>query len=63
MKLANGNLLQDASGINTNPFFQTPLVKDPVISEKSGLNEVKIKNSYVYDLKTEKGKTYSIIKR
>ncbi len=63
MKMANGNLIQDASGTNSNPFFQIPLVKNPVISEKAKLNEITIKKSYVYDLVTEAGKTYSIVNK
>ena len=38
--LSDGTPLQAATGANPNPFFETPTVKDPMISPSADLNEV-----------------------
>ena len=50
---------REATGGNPNPFYETPNVKEPVISSKATLNKVALKDSYVYDLETEAGEVYS----
>ena len=47
-----------AKGTNSNPFFEVPQIKSPLISEKAKLNEVVIAKSTAFDLQTEAGKTY-----
>jgi alpha-L-fucosidase 2 len=47
-----------AAGDNPNPFYQTPNIKQPVISEKAQLHKVRVKEGFLYDFETEKGETY-----
>ncbi|QIK61098.1 glycoside hydrolase family 95 protein [Dysgonomonas sp. HDW5A] len=54
-----GNGLKQAKGINTNPLYSTPEVKQPIISDKAQPSIASDKKSYTYDLKTEQGKTYT----
>ncbi|MCW0483079.1 glycoside hydrolase family 95-like protein, partial [Gaoshiqia sediminis] len=58
---AAGNGLVAATGINPNPFYETAQVKRPLISEAAQLNTLDLKQTKVYDLPTEVGKTYSIV--
>ncbi len=51
----DGSLLKQARGDNPNPFFQTVVVKQPVISEQARLNTVQPNNSYLYDIPTHAG--------
>jgi alpha-L-fucosidase 2 len=61
MILTSGDMLKKAEGENPNPFFATAKVKAPVISGSATLNEVKLKPTFLYDLSTERGKTYTLI--
>jgi len=56
-----GTGLTEANGENPNPLFAVPTVLKPLINENAKLNTVDLKNTYLYDLKTEKGQTYKII--
>ncbi|MGD9931262.1 MAG: glycoside hydrolase N-terminal domain-containing protein [Mangrovibacterium sp.] len=58
---AAGDGLVAAAGTNRNPFFETTQVEKPLISEAAQLNELDLDQTYVYDLPTEAGKTYSIV--
>ena len=53
-----GKGLKTAKGENTNALYETPVIAKPLISEKAKLNPVDTKKTYLYDLKTEKGKRY-----
>ena len=59
--IADGIALKVASGENSNPFFETDQVKNPVIAASANLNAVNLKSTWLYDLPTEAGKTYTII--
>ena len=50
--------LDFAQGENTNPFYHVPEIRKPLISGKAKLNNLEIKNSFVYDLSTSPGETY-----
>ncbi len=57
-----GQGLKKEKGENQNILFETPDVKSPLISEKATLNVTPAnldKTTHMYDLPTEKGKTYS----
>lgn len=57
-----GNGIRKAKGENPNPLFAVPKIKTPLISGKATLKVKELnldKNTLLYDLKTEKGKTYS----
>jgi alpha-L-fucosidase 2 len=55
-----GNL-QTAKGENPNPFFKTPVIPAPIISENAKLNPPAVKTTVEYDLATEPGKEYVFI--
>jgi alpha-L-fucosidase 2 len=50
--------LSAAKGTNPNPFYETPVVKSPLISPLAKLNPVGVKATNEYDFKTEAGKEY-----
>ncbi|MNX64943.1 hypothetical protein D3C86_959840 [compost metagenome] len=54
----NAGKIPAANGINSNPFYETPQVKAPLISAVAKLNPVGVAASKDYDLKTEAGKEY-----
>lgn len=56
-----GNGIGKAKGVNPNPLFAVPEIKNPLISGKATLKAEELnpdRNTLLYDLKTEKGKTY-----
>jgi alpha-L-fucosidase 2 len=57
---SDGSALPPASGDNPNSFFQTPVVKDPIISASADVSEPVLPPTFVYDLATEAGKAYSL---
>jgi alpha-L-fucosidase 2 len=59
--LSGNKKLTPASGDNPNPFFAQVKVKDPLISASANMNPVNLKQTFLYDLPTEAGKTYTII--
>lgn len=57
-----GNGIRKAKGENPNLLFAVPEIKTPLISSKATLKVKELnldKNTQLYDLKTEKGKTYN----
>jgi alpha-L-fucosidase 2 len=50
--------LQAAQGDNPNPFYPTPAVPAPLISDKAKLNPPAVQPTLEYDLPTEAGKEY-----
>jgi alpha-L-fucosidase 2 len=61
MKSTNGMGPKNAVGENTNPFYATAKVKDPVVSEKAILSPVSLSNSFLYDIPTKPGQTITLI--
>jgi hypothetical protein len=53
-----GGTLKEATGTNPNPFFETPVIKDPIISPKATMTNLKAPTTYVYDFDTKAGETY-----
>jgi len=53
--------MKEASGKNENPFYRTYDIKTPIVSEKSKFKGNRLKETIIYDLKTEKGREYVII--
>ncbi|MNY49769.1 hypothetical protein D3C86_1852250 [compost metagenome] len=47
-----------AKGLNTNPFYETPEVKKPIISSQAKLKPVGIKPIIEYDVDTDAGMEY-----
>ena len=52
--------LKVAKGENPNPLFYVPETGKPIISKEAKLNPVVLKKTWLYDLKTEKGKEYIV---
>ena len=46
---------------NNNPFYQSPNIKKPLISPKAKLNTIKIRETTLYDFRTEAGKEYTLV--
>jgi alpha-L-fucosidase 2 len=53
--------LGEANGKNPNPFFIVPDIKQPIISPETEIKPIKLKKNYLYDLKTEAGKEYTLV--
>nr|WP_155176768.1 glycoside hydrolase family 95 protein [Fulvivirga kasyanovii] len=62
LKLAKGKL-KTASGDNPNPFYLQAAVKEPLISDKAEINDIIVPETFLYDLSTEKGKTYVLYRK
>lgn len=56
-----GKGLKSAKGENPNPLFATFEGLEPIISPEAKLNPVELKKTYLYDLPTQAGKTYTLI--
>lgn len=56
----NGAALQQASGINNNPFYPLPIPVKTEVKDASKLAELSLKKVYEYDVPTVAGKTYDI---
>ena len=52
--------LKAAKGVNPNPLFQLAQTPRPVISSEAQVGQPALRKTYLYDLKTEAGKTYVI---
>ncbi|WBL23398.1 glycoside hydrolase family 95 protein [Zunongwangia sp. HRR-M8] len=51
--------LKLAKGENVNPFFRINPIQEPIIKDKSKTTQPDLPKYYEYDIKTEKGKTYT----
>jgi alpha-L-fucosidase 2 len=63
IKLLNGTQLKKAKGENINPFYQTEKTPDPVISEKAIITPPTLKETFVYDISTVSGQTFTLISK
>lgn len=61
IKNSNGTALHAASGNNSNAFYYVEQTAAPIISNKATINMPKLKPSFVYDIATLAGRTYSFI--
>ncbi len=59
--LKKGKGLKQASGDNPNVFFKKVQVKNPLIVRSVKLNEVKLEQTFLYDMPTRPGTKYIII--
>lgn len=55
-----GATLAAATGENPNPFFDTPQIKDPLISASAKLNPLNLKPTLLFDFDTRAGETYTL---
>jgi alpha-L-fucosidase 2 len=51
--------LKIAQGNNLNKFFTVSKAIDPIVSENSSIEELILPKTFLYDIKTEKGKVYT----
>ena len=61
MANADGTFLSSANGVNPNSFFETAKIKSPLISGSASLDSVSLPLTYLYDLPTVAGETYTLI--
>ena len=61
MKLSNGTVLKKATVDNTNPFFQTEKTAAPILSDKASITLPQLKPTWLYDVPTVAGKTYTFV--
>jgi alpha-L-fucosidase 2 len=59
LKEIGGVGIKEAKGINPNPFFQLPKIKEPIISPEAKMQSISLKKSYLYDIPTKADETYS----
>jgi len=60
MKLSSG-VLKPAVGDNSNPFYQVEKTPAPIISTKAIITQPDVKPTFVYDIPTQKGNTYTLV--
>jgi len=63
IKLNNGNLLKNALGENKNPFYQTAITSAPIISEKITITPPILKETFVYDIPSQRGQIFTLISK
>ena len=63
LKLADGTQLTPASSSNSNAFYATADIKDPVISDKITPQLPIIYKVYEYDVETKAGQTLSFVRK
>jgi len=59
MHLNNGTL-KKAAGENKNPFYQTEVTAAPVVSEKATITAPALKETFVYDIPTQRGQLLTL---
>lgn len=59
--LMNRVAVSPASGRNDNPFFEVPETLPAVISSKAAINAPTLKQTWLYDLPTKAGESYTLI--
>jgi alpha-L-fucosidase 2 len=58
LTIDGGNEPALAAGININPFFDEPKIKEPLISASANIKAVSINETIVYDIPTKAGEVY-----
>ncbi len=61
VKLNNSNELTVASGENTNPYYKKYNIKKTIVSDSIQISELKLSQTFVYDIPTNAGDTYTFI--
>ena len=59
IKAVDGKTLKTAAGKNTNVFYQTEKTATPIISDKATITLPDLKETWLYDVPTVAGKTYT----
>lgn len=58
---AEGKILHKTTGENKNPFYFTPQVKQPLISNQAEIKNISLKNTFVYDIETKPGEKIIVV--
>src|SRR5690606_32677196 len=61
IKSKAGKKLKNASGENPNAFFVVNDIATPIISEASNIEPLQLKSTFLYDLSTQKGESYTFV--
>lgn len=61
MKLSTGAALKEATGKNTNAFYDVEETPAAIISQKATITSPELKRTFLYDLATQAGKTYTFV--
>jgi len=61
IKTIDGSTVKTATGQNKNPFYQITQTANPIISTKATVELPEIKKTWLYDISTQAGKTYTLI--
>ena len=61
VKLSGAGFLKKASGKNINPFFQVEQTPAPIVSEKATIAKPALRETFLYDLQTVKGVSYTMV--
>ena len=61
MTLNTGAKLKTASGKNSNSFYEVDETAAPIVSETATIAAVELKPTFLYDLPTQSGRTYTLI--
>jgi len=56
----NGNALKKAIGENPNAFYQVEETRRPIVSSKASVALVKTPQTWLYDMETQAGRTYTL---
>ena len=63
MKLNGTGSLKPATGKNANAFYQTEETAAPIVSAMASITLLQLKETMLYDIATQSGKTYTFIKQ
>ncbi len=61
LKTSNGVMLKEAKGDNANGFYKTEKIAEPIISNKATIIFPQLRRTWLYDIKTQPGKTYTFV--
>jgi alpha-L-fucosidase 2 len=61
MQLTGAGSLKSATGPNPNPFYRVEEIPQPLLSPQASITLPQLKETKLYDLPTEKGKTYTVV--
>jgi alpha-L-fucosidase 2 len=61
IRLASGGLMKAAQGRNVNPFYLTDQTAIPIKSPASKLDHSPLRETFLYDMSTQPGKTYTLV--
>lgn len=63
LQLENNKALTVAKGDNSNPFYQVPEIKKPLISQSASFKSVNLTPSFLYDISTVEGQEIILVKK